>query len=255
MPTLDTSEIWKVDSEITTSDRAQPHANDSMDFKRKIFLRGEVERENYILERIVGFPRVLHLGCSDAPFTAERLEEKGLLHSRLLERNTHVVGFDLSQHGLNLMKRAFPGAEFMHGNVEEMNRHFPEASFDLLIAGEILEHLSNPGAFFDSCRHVLSEDGVLLITVPNIFGIRRLIHSFFGVENYHPDHAFYFSENTLRVLAGRHGFSISKSFYYGSGSGNSLAKKLLYSCVETLPAFLFGNHFLEGLVIELKKRL
>lgn len=228
---------------------------DTMDFKQKILPRECVHREEYILSRMEGMSSILHLGCSDAPFTKSAIETKTLLHFELLKKSREVIGFDLNANGLQLLQRADPDGRYVCGNAESLNEHFPASSMDLVIAGEIVEHLSNPGSFFEACAKVLRPDGILLITIPNSFGIRRYIHSLFGVENYHPDHTFYFSENTVATLASRYGFSIYRSRYYGSKPGTGWKKRALYFFIETLPARLFGNHFLEGLVIELKKRL
>ena len=227
----------------------------TMDFKQKIFQRNWVNREQHILDRLPQFKSPLHLGCSDAPFTDIMLANKCLLHSRLLQRSPKIVGFDLNAYGLQLLRRAHPDAKFVQGDAEQLQEYFGPNTFDLVIAGEIVEHLSNPGAFLTSCAKVLTDDGVLLITIPNTFGIRRYIHSLFGVENYHPDHTFYFSENTLKTLAQRHGFSIFRSYYYASSPGKSWLKRLLYTCIEILPAVFMGNHFLDGMVIEFKKRI
>jgi SAM-dependent methyltransferase len=225
-----------------------------MNFKQKILSRPCVDRERHIEELLQISKSALHVGCTDAPFTDALLHTGDLLHHRLLTQSPQkVVGFDISLKNLHALQRAYPQSKFVHGDAERLQSYFTEQKFDLIIAGEILEHLSNPGLFFESCRQVLTENGILLLTVPNVFGIRRLIHNVLSTENYHPDHTFYFSENTLKTLAGRYGFGISNSFYYASNPGNSLVKTVLYAIVERLPAFLLGSHFLEGLVLELKK--
>jgi 2-polyprenyl-3-methyl-5-hydroxy-6-metoxy-1,4-benzoquinol methylase len=224
----------------------------SVPFKHPIQPRARIEREQYILDAAKGAESILHIGCSDHPFTESLLGSDGLLHSRLLGQAPHAVGFDISRTGIALLKKQYPKASFLLGDAETLGESVPENQYELIIAGEVLEHLSNPGLFLAACAKVLKKDGKLLLTVPNAFGIRRLIHVFMKVENYHPDHTFYLSENTVKVLADRYGFSISRSFYYGTPTCGSFIKKVLYALVEALPAKIFGNHFLEGLVIELK---
>lgn len=228
---------------------------ESMDFKQKILPRPWVKREPYILSRMAQAEQVLHLGCSDAPYTRTKLDSGELLHLHMLKKQPQVIGFDLDPRGTHMLQRACPDGTFICGNAENLGEHFPENSFDLIVAGEIVEHLSNPGHFFAACAKVLRPEGVLLVTIPNTFGIRRFIHSFFGVENYHPDHTFYFSENTIGTLAARSGLSIFRSRYYASEPGASTWKNILYTAIEIVPAYIFGDHFLDGLVIELKKQL
>lgn len=225
-----------------------------MDFKQKIHARTCVNRERHIEKLLSQCNSALHVGCTDAPFTEHLLNSGDLLHHRLLQiAPDKVTGFDISLKNLQALQRTYPRSKFIHGDAEDLGRYFTSEKFDLIVAGEILEHLSNPGHFLQSCNEVLGENGVLLLTVPNVFGARRLVHNLLGTENYHPDHTFYFSENTLKTLASRHGLHISNSFYYASNPGNSIGKKALYFMVEKIPARIFGNHFLEGLVIELKR--
>ena len=49
-----------------------------------------------------------------------------------------------------------------------------EKSFDLITAGDIVEHIGNLDGFFNSCFSNLKEDGSLLITTPNP-GIGRFL--------------------------------------------------------------------------------
>lgn len=225
-----------------------------MNFKQKIHARACVNRERHIEMLLSQCKSALHVGCTDAPFTEHLLNSGDLLHHRLLQiAPDKVTGFDISLKNLQALQRTYPRSKFIHGDAEQLKKYFNDQTFDLIVAGEILEHLSNPGQFLEACGEVLDKNGVLLLTVPNVFGARRLVHNLLGTENYHPDHTFYFSENTINTLAARHGLQISDCYYYASNPGNSLAKKALYFLVEKVPARIFGNHFLEGLVIELKR--
>lgn len=221
--------------------------------KQEIVRRTKTDRVNFLLSHVSAGKEILHVGCSDSPYTDWSLSNEHHVHAKLLKQSPGVVGLDNCNHSLNKLRRSFPNSIFIEGNVESLQEHIPEASYDTIIAGEILEHLSNPGCFLEGARKILKPDGSLVITVPNAFGSRRLAHSFFGKENYHSDHAFYFSENTLKVLAERYSFSIESSFYYAT-TPNSFYKKLLYMIVEDLPARLFGNHFLDGIAMVLKPK-
>src|SRR2546425_668510 len=43
--------------------------------------------------------------------------------------------------------------------------------FDSIVAGELIEHLANPGMFLKSARARLRPDSQLILTTPNPFGI------------------------------------------------------------------------------------
>ncbi len=45
---------------------------------------------------------------------------------------------------------------------------FPTASFDVVIASEVIEHLTRPEWFLRNCRRALRGDGILVMTTPNL---------------------------------------------------------------------------------------
>ncbi|MGE3261140.1 MAG: class I SAM-dependent methyltransferase [Bacteriovoracia bacterium] len=241
------------------SPRAFPNmevpTREMMDFKQKILHRSWVNREAYLLSRCRDFKNILHVGCSDAPFTEPLLKSGKLLHPKILQIKPNSVGFDQNANGVQRLQRACPDGTFQKGDFEAIDVYFSPGGFDLIAAGEILEKLSNPGAFLEACAKLLRPDGVLLLTVPSAFGLRRYVHNILGVENCHPEHTFYFSEKTILTLAKRHKFSVFRSHYYRSPHSESWLKRALYTCVETIPAYILGSHFLDGIVIELKKQI
>lgn len=223
-------------------------------FKREIPTRQKVDRVDFLVEALPATGVCLHVGCSDAPLTEWSMKMELNLHARLLKKNFQLVGVDNSVSGLRIQRKAFPQSAFVLADVEQLENHFEPGKVDTIIAGEILEHLSNPGLFLSSARKVLSDSGRLVLTVPNVFGLRRLVHTLFSRENYHPDHVFYFSENTLRELADRFGFQLQSVRYYPSPTYGSLKKALLYSVIETVPSKIFGNHYLDGMALVLRPR-
>ncbi len=52
--------------------------------------------------------------------------------------------------------------------------------FDVIVAGEIIEHLENPGLFLRACRPLLSAEGSLIITTINAYCWFRFIRYLFG---------------------------------------------------------------------------
>ena len=54
------------------------------------------------------------------------------------------------------------------GNVEHMALELSEASFDILILSEVLEHLVNPGAVLQKLLHFLKPGAIVLAGSPNV---------------------------------------------------------------------------------------
>jgi len=74
-----------------------------------------------------------------------------------------VVGFDLKRPAF--IRPNYK--EFVVGNCEVIDSFFRPASFDTIVAGELIEHLENPAAFLRGCRTILKDSGKLLLTTPN----------------------------------------------------------------------------------------
>lgn len=85
--------------------------------------------------------------------------------------------------------------------------------FDVILAGDIIEHLNNPGAFLGELR-ACGPDPELLITTPNAFGLKLALRNFLGVADDSHEHTYLFSPLVLRNLLLRYGFS-DLQFYGG----------------------------------------
>lgn len=86
----------------------------------------------------------------------------------------------------------------------------PDGEYDLVVAGEILEHLSNPGMFLDNLKRY---DCPIIITVPNAFSNNS---GRTGIENVNPEHVAWYSFHTLKTLVERHGYDI-QGWYWQHG--------------------------------------
>jgi len=195
-----------------------------------------VRRVEHVLEACAG-KRVLHLGCADYPDTTEKLARGTLLHLRVAEVAQALHGVDASAAGIELLR----GAGFADVAVADLERPqtFPaalrEADFDVLLAGEVIEHLPNPGAFLAGIRSYLRPQGVLIVTTVNAYCAHRFVHTLLtGRESVNPDHTQYFSRATLTRLAEVHGYSVEDLRFYSAseyeGHLNRGRYRLLWWC-------------------------
>lgn len=87
----------------------------------------------------------------------------------------------------------------------------PDVPLDLIIAGEVLEHLSNAGHFLD----LLHAMGVpVILTVPNAFSVAGHHYLMKSIECVNKEHVAWYSYHTLKVLIERHGFRLKEWFWY-----------------------------------------
>ena len=115
-------------------DRYEEHHRERRDDGDFVFVP---ERIPFFVEAIGRGKRVLDLGC-----------RSGALTRHFLEGNS-VVGLDVDAAALE--KARTLGIEPVQANVEEP-LPFEDASFDAVVAGELLEHLRFPDALVDRDR-------------------------------------------------------------------------------------------------------
>ena len=83
----------------------------------------------------------------------------------------------------------------------------------LVICGEVIEHLSNPGHFLNRLRRQYPV--VTVVTVPNATGSVGFHWMQQGVENVNRDHVAWYSWKTLSVLLEeRCGYRVASWFWY-----------------------------------------
>ncbi len=52
-------------------------------------------------------------------------------------------------------------------------------TYDVIVAGDIIEHLSNPGRFLGAVSRHLNKEGVFLVTTPNPVTFLRVLELLF----------------------------------------------------------------------------
>jgi len=70
---------------------------------------------------------------------------------------------------------------YAQGDVTE-GLPFPDASFECVIAGEIIEHVPNPDALLREIRRVLIPGGTLVLSTPNMVSWANRVLVPFGVQ-------------------------------------------------------------------------
>ncbi|MDG9668257.1 class I SAM-dependent methyltransferase [Hahella sp. CR1] len=93
--------------------------------------------------------------------------------------------------------------------------------YEVAVAGDVIEHVSNPGLFLDNIKRHLEEDGELIITTPNAKWLTVLFKP-------NATHTLWHDIYTLRALLERHGYSITYWRYYvGNKPYYNFFKRLL----------------------------
>jgi SAM-dependent methyltransferase len=132
----------------------------------------------------------------------------------MAERGWDVHGLEPSEHSGDPY-----GFRIRNGRFPE-DADWPDASFDLVSAWAVFEHLHEPMAAFHRAARLLKSGGHLTILVTNI----RSLSSRYGYQEDVPRHLYFFSEKTLARYAARTGFVLERvdhdtEMFGGSGRG------------------------------------
>ena len=179
-----------------------------------------VQRVDFIKAACSG-KKVLHLGCTNYPYTKESIENGMLLHFELEKVASQLYGFDFDQAGLDILIEA-GGKNLFRADLEKLEEVESDETFDVIIAGEMIEHLNNPGLFLSGIRRFMNSETRLMITTINAYcGMRFVWYGLRGrrgkAEPVHPDHVAYYSYSTLSLLLKRHALDVETFLFYDMG--------------------------------------
>jgi SAM-dependent methyltransferase len=179
-----------------------------------------VQRLDLIREMCAG-KSVLHLGCTNYPYTEESIRNEMLLHDDLAKVSTDLWGLDSDDAGIKILKER-GSDQIIQGNLEQLESTVLDRTFDVIVAGEMIEHLNNPGLFLNGIRRFMNAETRLLVTTVNAYcGMRFFWYGLRGrrgrTEFVHPDHVAYYSYSTLKVLVERHGLQLETFMFYDLG--------------------------------------
>jgi 2-polyprenyl-3-methyl-5-hydroxy-6-metoxy-1,4-benzoquinol methylase len=153
--------------------------------------------------------RVLHLGC--VGFTDHSIEDKlrlarSSLHFQISEVSD-CVGLDNDRESIDQLQAHDIFSNVMYGDAEQLGVLQLEP-FDIILASDIIEHLSNPGRMLDGARHLLKSDGRLIVSTPNAFSALAFLRYGIGKFREGAQHVLNYNHQTLEQLLNRHGYQV-----------------------------------------------
>lgn len=97
---------------------------------------------------------------------------KGGVCDNLIKNGANCFGVDINPRELGDVKIV----------QADLNKGIPEfgIQFDVIFAGEVMEHLYDDRKFIRECRNILKPGGILIITVPNLVSLLNRFLMLFG---------------------------------------------------------------------------
>jgi ubiquinone/menaquinone biosynthesis C-methylase UbiE len=208
------------------------------------------KRLKKILEAVVKYSpgeKVLDIGTAH-----------GDIATLLAEKGFESVALDLNKNFLNYAKKKREFGKISYVCANALNLPFKDASFDVIIMGELVEHVAYPENLLKEAKRCLKKRGVIIITTPNKHLFRGwlsgykpplfeeiekksrkdLVKKQFGPSG--DDHLFVFDMPSLKKFAKKQGFKVISEGYINS----VLMNPITYPLLKIMPDFLVKIPFL-----------
>jgi 2-polyprenyl-3-methyl-5-hydroxy-6-metoxy-1,4-benzoquinol methylase len=160
-------------------------------------------RKKMILEAMgdISGWRILDIGCG-----------VGILGSEMKKRGSVVEGVDISAASVDAAKKVIDGAHV--SDIQNEKLPFDDASFDVAVCTEVVEHLLFPENVMSEAHRVLKPGGFVIITTPNFLVWSNRLRMLFGRFDYTETgfldrgHVHFFTEGSLSHMLGNAGLRI-----------------------------------------------
>ena len=120
-----------------------------------------------------------------------------------------VIGIDIQEMAISYAKRFYNSNKIEFKQMDCLSLPFPESSFDVITAFEIIEHLYQYNDFLNNINRLLKIEGILLISTPN----ENVTP--FDPEKY-PFHVRHFTAAEFKKMLENHGFKVIGAFSQSS---------------------------------------
>lgn len=146
--------------------------------------------------------KILDVGCASG-YLASFLKQKGCI----------IDGIDTDKGSIEKAK------EYCNAYISDISKEKIEGKYDVIILGDILEHLVSPDEVLLKLKENLKNDGYIIISIPNIVNIYPRLKILLGYFDYEEigifdrTHLRFFTQKSFKKLIYETGYKIEKLEY------------------------------------------
>ena len=167
--------------------------------------------ERFILNKISTYAQIkndfLDIGCGSGEITQE-VKNMGF----------NTIGLDFSDKAIEIAKK-----KNLNALVHDLDKGLPfeDNKFDIILAGDVIEHIFDPIFVFKEVKRVLKPDGIFFASIPYDLNWKVRLKTLLGISyqegvykayNQFKHHSF-FSERLLRYMINNAKLSITNLHY------------------------------------------
>ncbi len=171
---------------------------------------GEIQRKRYLyfLDFIKDNKnlKILDIGC-----------QSGDMCHKIVQTGNKAYGIDIMEELITEARSKYPQGSFVCADCEK-NIPFENNFFDIVWAGDIIEHLHFTDVFVNEINRVLKTGGVFVLSTPMHNRLKSVLISLFCFEkHFDPEfpHLRFYTLHSLRNVLEKRGFHIEKVDYVG----------------------------------------
>jgi 2-polyprenyl-3-methyl-5-hydroxy-6-metoxy-1,4-benzoquinol methylase len=224
---------------VAVKRRAIGYSKSSLRYEPETVLRSDRSDRNSILLDWVGSGRrVLEVGCST-----------GYMSRLMAERNCVVTGIEVDPEAAERARNYCQEVHIVDLNVCDWINSLPKTAFDVVLLGDVLEHLVDPWNVLRQISEVLDAGGSIVISLPNVVHWMTRLGILLGQFDYQPmgtldhTHLRFFTVKTARDLIESAGYRIVRFHPAIGGRMSGNARPVWQVLAHSMPG-LFAYQFL-----------
>ena len=168
---------------------------------------GIADRVGLLADRCRG-KHVLDIGC--VAHDEARLAGENWLHSHIARAAKSCVGVDILEAGVAAVNAAGYDA-VAHDLTDGLGPLADRGPFEVIVAGELIEHVPDLDMVFRVAAEGLTADGQLILTTPNPYAPQRVRAGQLGIVWENVDHVSYLFPSGVAELAERRGLVLAEA--------------------------------------------